>query len=442
MKSRLERFFDFESRGARWRDEAIGGATTFLTMSYIIFVQPALLAQAGMDFGAVMTATCLSAAFATVIMAVWANYPIVLAPGMGENFYFVFGVVLATGMIWTEAMAAVFYAGIIFVLLSFSRVRKIILDAIPDVLKTAIGIGIGLFIALMGFQNAGLVVKNPGGLIQLGDLSQAPVLLSIGGLLLTAMFLARRIPGAIFWGILATAIGGVLLRVVHLDGFVSLPPSLGPTFARLDWTPTIDTAFLTAVFVFLFLDLFDTTGTLAGLGKRAGYFKEGRLPRAQRAFAADALGTVGGAVLGTSTVTAYIESAAGIVAGAKTGVAALVAAALFLLSMFFAPLVRAIGSGVVTAEGVTLYPITAPALIIVGALMIQLVRDIRWDDPTESIPAFLVAIGMPITYSITDGLAFGFISYPLVKLASGRGREIHPALYIIAVLFIVRYLLT
>ena len=441
MKQALERYFNFAEHQARWRDEFIGGATSFLTMSYIIFVQPAILSQAGMDFGAVMTATCLAAAFATIIMAAWAKYPIVLAPGMGENFYFAFGVVLGTGVIWQEAMAAVFYAGVIFLILSMGRVREVIMHAIPDALKAAIGIGIGFFIALMGFVNAGLVVKNPGGLIQLGDLTQPPVLLAVFGLLLTAVLMARHIRGAIFFGILVTALAGMAINIVHFDGIMSLPPSLAPTFGQLNWTPTLNAGFLTAVFMFLFLDIFDTTGTLAGLGKRAGFFKQGRLPRARRAFAADALGTVGGAMMGTSTVTSFIESAAGIMAGARTGVAALVAAVLFLLAMFFAPLVRAIGAGVVMPSGSILYPITAPALIVVGALMMQLVREINWDEPTDAIPAFLVAVGMPLTYSITDGLAFGFISYPLVKLAAGRGRDVHPALFVIALLFVARYFL-
>ncbi|MEW5701828.1 MAG: NCS2 family permease [Candidatus Zixiibacteriota bacterium] len=439
MKSAMERYFEFAPRGARWRDELAGGVTAFLTMAYIIFLQPALLVQAGMDFGAVLAATCISAALATVIMGVWANYPIALAPGMGENFFFVFGVVIATGMAWQEALSAVFYAGVIFVVLSFGPIRRAVLDAIPDVLKAATGVGVGIFIAFIGFADAGIVKNNPGGLVQLGDLSHPATLLALAGLTVTGILMVRRVPAAVFWGLLLTAIGGMIAGFVKLDGIVAAPPSLAPTLGKLDWTPTLDSAFLSALFVFLFMAVFDATGTLAALGKRAGYFVNGKLPRASRAFAADALGGVGGAVLGTSTVTAYIESASGIMAGAKTGVAALVTAALFLMSLFFAPLVKAVAGGVPIAGGGILRPITAPALIVVGALMVQMAREIPWDDLTEALPAFLIAIGIPLTFSISDGLTFGFVSYPIVKVAAGRRADVHPAMYAVAALFILRY---
>ena len=440
MRRSLERFFGFPDRGARWRDEFAGGLTTFLTMAYIILIQPAILSQAGMDFGAVMAATCVSAALATAIMGVWANYPIALAPGMGENFFFVFGAVIATGMAWPDALSAVFYASVIFVVLSIGPVRRVVLEAIPDVMKSATGIGVGIFIAFMGFANAGIVKNNPAGLVQLGDLSSPAVLLALAGVAVTAILIARRIPGAVFWGMLLTALGGLVLGLVHLDGVMAAPPSLAPTLGKLTWTPRISAPFLSAVFVFLFMAVVDATGTLAALGKRAGYIVGGKFPRVSRAFAADALGGVGGAVLGTSTVTAYIESATGIMAGAKTGVAALVTAALFLLSLFFSPLVKAIAGGVAVRGGV-LHPITAPALIIVGALMAQLAREIPWDDLTEAIPAFLVSVGIPLTFSISDGLTLGFVSYPLIKVATGRGRQVHPAMYVLAALAILRYII-
>jgi len=441
MKQAIERFFDFAPRGARWRDELIGGVTTFLTMAYIIFLQPALLTQAGMDFGAVMAATCISAALATLIMGLWANYPIALAPGMGENFFFVFGVVIATGMAWPEALAAVFYASVIFVILSIGPIRKAVLDAIPDVLKSATGIGVGIFIAFMGFADAGIVKNNPGGLVQLGDLSHPATLVALAGLAITVILMVRQIPGAVFWGMVLTAVGGMAAGLVHLDGIIAAPPSLAPTLGKLDWTPRLSSAFLSALFVFLFMAVFDATGTLAALGKRAGYFVGGKFPRVSRAFAADALGGVGGAVLGTSTVTAYIESATGIMAGAKTGMAALVTAALFLLSLFFLPLVKAVAGGVPLDGGGVLRPITAPALVVVGALMVQLAREVRWDDLTEAIPAFLVAVGIPLTFSISDGLAFGFIAYPIVKVAAGRRADVHPAMYLVAALFVLRYMI-
>jgi AGZA family xanthine/uracil permease-like MFS transporter len=360
---------------------------------------------------------------------------------MGENFFFVFGVVLATGMMWQEAMAAVFYAGLIFIVLSLGPIRKAVLDAIPDSLKAATGIGVGIFIAFIGLADAGIIRNNPGAIVQLGDLGQPPVLLALGGLLVTVVLLARGIKGAIFWGILLTAAGGIATGQIHLQGIVSTPPSMSPTFGKLDWTPSLSTHFFTALFVFLFMAVFDATGTLAAVGKRAGYIKNGEFPRVTRAFAADAVGGTAGAVFGTTTVTAYIESASGIMAGAKTGVAALVVALLFLLALFFSPLVRAIAGGVPIEGGAILKPVTAPALIVVGALMAQLAKEIKWDDITEALPAFLLAIGIPLTYSISDGLAFGFVSYPLVKVAAGRRREVHPALYVLALLVIVRYAL-
>jgi AGZA family xanthine/uracil permease-like MFS transporter len=392
-----------------------------------------------MDFGSVMVATCLSAAFATMIMALAANYPIALAPGMGENFFFVFGVVLASGLPWQDALSAAFYAGIVFVILSLLRARESILNAIPESLKAATGIGIGFFIALIGLVNAGIVVRGNGAIVALGDLTQPPALLTLGGLFLTAVLMVRRIHGAVFWGIAATGLVAWIVGLVHVDGIISTPPSIAPTFGKLTWLPHLSADFIAAVFVFLFMDILDTVGTLAAVGKQGGFFVNGKLPRANRAFLADSLGTVFGAVAGTSTVTSYIESSAGIAAGARTGIAAIIVAIGFGVSLFFSPLVRAIGGGIAVDGGAILYPITAPALIVVGILMARLARDIPWEDVTESLPAFLIIIGIPLTMSPADGLSLGFIFYPLVKVATGRYRDVHPAMFVLALAAIVRY---
>jgi AGZA family xanthine/uracil permease-like MFS transporter len=439
LLDRVERWFEFGERQATWRGEIIGGATTFLTMAYIVFVQPAVLAQAGMDFGAVMVATCLSAAIATLIMALAANYPIALASGMGENFFFVYGVVLATGMAWTDAMSAVFYAGILFVILSLVRARETILTGIPDSLKTATAVGIGILIAFFGLTNAGVIVKGSGALVKLGDPAQPSVLLALGGLLVTIVMTVWQVRGAIFWGILLTASAAALAGLIHIEGVVAAPPSLSPTFARLSWTPLLSADYVAAVFVFLFMEVLDTIGTLSAVGKQGGFFVQGKLPRANRAFLADSLGIVSGAVLGTTTVAAYVESSAGIAAGARTGASNLVVVACFLLSLLFYPLVKAVGGGMPAPGGGVLNPITAPALILVGVMMTRLVGRIPWDDLTDAIPAFLIIVGIPLTFSISDGLALGFSFYPVVKLAAGRHREVHPVMYILAAASIARY---
>lgn len=439
MLERLSRRFEFESRQATWRGELTGGATTFLTLAYIIFVQPGILQQAGMDFGAVMVATCISAALATIIMGVAANYPIALAPGMGENFFFVFGVVMASGLSWMDALSAAFYAGVAFFIISLLRARESILNAIPDSLKTATGIGIGLFIALIGLVNGGIVVKGNGAVVALGDLTHPAALLTLGGLFLTAVLMVRDVRGAVFWGIAATGIAAWITGLVHVEGVVSTPPSIAPTFGKLTWLPDLSADFIAAVFVFLFMDILDTVGTLAAVGKQGGYFIGGKLPRANRAFLADSFGTVFGAVAGTSTVTSYIESSAGIAAGARTGIAAIIVAVCFGVSLFFSPLVRAFGGGIVAESGVLLYPITAPALIVVGVLMARLARDIPWEDVTESLPAFLIIVGIPLTMSPADGLSLGFIFYPFIKLATGRIRDVHPMMFVLALAAIVRY---
>jgi AGZA family xanthine/uracil permease-like MFS transporter len=436
----ISRYFKFQELGTNYKTEIIAGFTTFMAMAYIIFVQPAVLQVAGMDFDAVFVATCLASFIATMIMGLYAKYPIALAPGMGENFFFVYTVVLTMGLTWQAALGAVLISGIVFVVLTFLRIREMIINAIPESLKHGIAGGIGLFVAFIGFVQAGIVIKSPGGIVALGNVLSPPVILSIIGLLIIAILFALRVKGAILIGMIATAIIGIPMGIVKFQGFASLPPSIAPTFFKLDLLGTFKMGGITVILIFLFMDMFDTIGTLVGVGSATGFIKDGKLPRANRALLADATGTVFGAVLGTSTVTSYIESTAGVSSGGRTGFSSIVTSLLFLVSLFFAPLIRMIGGGFEVAENIFLYPITAPALIIVGAMMMRSVTKINWKDPSDYIPAFLILIGMPLTYSIADGLAFGFISYPIVKLVSGKWREPSILCYILAILFILRYI--
>jgi adenine/guanine/hypoxanthine permease len=420
------------------RTELAAGVTTFVTMAYIIFVQPAVLGAAGMDAGAVLTATCLSTAFATGLMAVLANYPIAVAPGMGHNFFFAYSVVVGMHVPWRVALGGVAIAGLAFVLTAGVGLRERLITAIPPSIKHAIAAGIGLLIATIGLQWAGLIVASPGTLVGLGDMHSRPVLLAVGGLALTAALMARRIPGALLWGMLAITVVGFPMGIVQYHGFVSRPPSLSPTFLQFDIAGALTPRMIEVVVIFFFLALFDSVGTLVGVAGQAGLMRGGTLPRAREALLADAVGTVAGAALGTSTVTAYIESGAGVAAGGRTGLASVVTAALFLLSLFIYPLVQTIGGGYLVA-GATRYPVIAPPLILVGTLMIGGVRHVEWDDPTEAIPAFLTVVIMPLAASITEGVSFGLVAYALLKLASGRAREVHPLVFIFAALFLGRY---
>ncbi|RJP71715.1 MAG: NCS2 family permease [Candidatus Abyssobacteria bacterium SURF_17] len=434
--------FDLQSRGSNVRTEIIAGASTFMTMSYIIFVQPAVLSICGMDHGAVLVATCIASAVATFCMGILANYPIALAPAMGHNFFFVFTVCQLMGYSWQVALGANFISGALFIFLSLFSFRARLVDAIPQSLKSAIAVGIGLLIALVGMEWAGLVVAHPATLVKLGDLHSAPVLLSLFGVLLISMLFALRIRGAILIGILVTAFGGWVLNLIRYEGIISAPPSIAPTLLKLDIPGVFGSGsiadVLVVIFVFFFLDLFDTIGTLVGISERAGFMVHGKLPRAERALLSDAIGTVTGTILGTSTVTSYIESAAGVSEGGRTGLANMVTSLLFIFALFFYPLARMVG-GEVQYGDLHLYPVIAPPLIIVGSMMMTSVKPIQWEDYTESVPAFLTMIMMPLTFSITDGISFGFISYSLIKLLTGRGKEVNPFVYIFAALFIVRY---
>jgi AGZA family xanthine/uracil permease-like MFS transporter len=434
----LESRFHLAASGTTLQVEVLAGLTTFLTMAYIIFVQPAVLGAAGMDLGAVFVATCLATAFATALMAFLANYPIAVAPAMGHNFFFAYTVVLGMKVPWPIALGAVALAGTIFIVTAGVGLREHLITAIPSSIKHAIAAGIGLLIAAIGLQWAGLIVGAPGTLVALGDLHTRPAVVALAGLALTAALTARRVPGALLWGILASTVIGASLGIVQFEGVFSAPPSIRPTLLRLDIAGALSPGMIAVVLVFFLLALFDSVGTLVGVGQQAGLMRNGTLPRARQALLADAIGTVGGAALGTSTVTAYIESGAGVAAGGRTGLAALVTAALFVFSLFFSPLVRMIGGGYAVGS-TTLYPVIAAPLILVGTMMVGGLRQVPWEDPTEAVPAFLTLIVMPLSVSITEGVAFGVISHVGLKTVSGRAREVHPLLYFFAALFIARY---
>ena len=435
----LDNYFRIADQKSDIARETLAGLVTFLTASYIIFVQPAVLSQAGMDFGAVMTATCVSAAIGCFIMGLWANYPIALAPGMGINFYFTFTVVLGQKISWETALGAVFISGLALIFLTVIKFRQVIIDSIPANLKIGIAVGIGLFITFIGFVQGGLVEDNPGALVQMGHLGSKPALFTILGIVIIAALIHRKIKGAILVGILALSLLGIPFGIVEFSGIVSLPPDITPTLFKLDIFGALDLGILTIASVFLFVDLFDTAGTLVGIGHMGGFLKDGKLPRATRAMMPDSVATALGALAGTSTVTCYIESAAGIAEGGRTGLASVVTGLLFLLALFFSPVIRAIGGGFEMDDGRVLYPITAPVLIIVGCMMMAAIEKIDWRQWDEALPAFLILIGMPFTYSIADGMALGFLSYPVIKILAGKTRDIHWCMYLIAVLFALRY---
>lgn len=428
----LDQYFKLTENGTSVRTEIIAGVTTFLTLAYIMFVNPSILAETGMDHGAVFVATCLAAAVGTMIMGVVANYPVAVAPGMGLNAYFAFGVVLGMGHSWQVGLGAVFLSGIIFVILSILPVREWIINAIPESMKRAISAGIGLFLAIIALKNAGWVVDHPATLVTLGDVGAPPALLSAAGFILIAVLFARKIPGAIIIAILLVTGAGIALGVTPSGGIMSMPPSLAPTFMQMDIVGALNIGLISIIFAFLFVDLFDTAGTLVGLAHRGNLLDaNGKLPRLRRALLADSSATVVGAVLGTSTTTSYIESASGINAGGRTGLTAVVIALLFLISLFLSPL----------AATIPAYA-TAPALLFVACVMTRGLSEIDWDDVTEVVPAVITAISMPLTFSIATGLGLGFISYAAIKLFSGRTSEVPIAVYVIAAAFILKFSLT
>jgi AGZA family xanthine/uracil permease-like MFS transporter len=425
----LESWFKLSEHGTTVRKEVLAGFTTFLTMAYITFVNPAILSDAGMDFGAVFVATCLAAALGTAIMGLAANYPIALAPGMGLNAYFTYAVVLGMGFTWQVALGAVFISGVIFLVLSILPVREWIVNAIPKTLKLAISAGIGLFLGIIALKNAGIVVDHPATLVTIGDLLAPGAMLALAGFFVMVALDQRKVPGAVLIGILLVTAAGILLGVADFKGIAALPPDPSPTFAQLDLDGAFKIGLVTIIFAFLFVDFFDTAGTLVGIAHRAGLLDErGRLPRLKRALIADSTATIAGSVFGTSTTTSYIESASGIKAGGRTGLTAVVVALLFLLTLFFSPL----------AQSVPAFA-TAPALLFVATLMARGLTEVNWDEPTDYAPAVVTALSMPLTFSIADGIGLGFITYTVVKVLSGKIGEVSPAVALVTALFVAKY---
>jgi adenine/guanine/hypoxanthine permease len=425
----LERLFKLSENNTTIRTELAAGLTTFLTMAYIIFVNPQILSEAGVPFSGALFATCLSAAVGSLMMGLLANYPFALAPGMGLNAYFTYTVVKTMGYDWRVALGAVFISGVAFLILTLARVRAMIVDAIPMTMKTSVAAGIGLFIAFIGLKNAGVIAASPATFVTLGHVTSKPTLLALGGLIVTAALIARGYKTAIIIGVFLVTAVAILLNLSKLPTGALQTPDLSSTFMKLDVVGALRLGAFDVIFIFLFVDLFDTIGSLMGLGRQSGYLTpDGKMPRVNRALFADAIATIAGSIFGSSTVVTYIESATGVSEGGRTGLTAVTVAALFVLAMFFAPVAGAIP------------PIaTAPALVIVGALMIGAVTSIKWEDMTEAIPAFLTMLAMPLTFSIANGLALGFILYPLLKVLTGRWREASPLVYALAVLFVLRY---
>ena len=425
----LENMFKLSQNGTSVRTEVLAGFTTFLTMAYISIVNPLILADAGMDFGAVFVATCLAAAFGTFIMGFWANYPIALAPGMGLNAYFTYTVVKTMGFTWQVGLGAVFLSGLIFLVISILPIREQIINAIPRSLKMAISAGIGFFLGIIALKNAGIVVDHPATLVTIGDMKTWPVILAALGFVVMVALDRRSVPGAIIIGILLVTIVASLLGISEFKGIMDLPPDPSPVFLQLDIAGAFQVGLISIVFAFLFVDLFDTAGTLVGVAHRAGLLdKDGKLPRLNRALIADSAATSVGAALGTSTTTSYIESAAGIKAGGRTGLTAVVVGILFLLTLFFAPL----------AQSVPAFA-TAPALLFVACMMARGLTEVDWEDVTEYAPAVVTALAMPLTFSIAHGIGFGLITYAAIKLLAGRVGDIHIGVAILAVLFLIKF---
>jgi len=427
----MERLFRLAENGTTPRAEVVAGLTTFLTMAYIVVINPQIMAAAGIDAGAAFVATCLAAAIGCALMALLANYPIALAPGMGLNAYFAFAVVGGMGIPWQVALGAVFLSGILFFLVSLAGFREWLINGIPLSLKLGIAAGIGLFLGLIGLKNLGLVVDHPATLVAMGNVASTPVLLGSAGFVLIAGLVARRVPGAIVLGILATALAGIPFGLTRFDSLVSAPPSLAPTFLQMDLAGALSLGVAGVVFTFFMVDLLDNAGTLIATTHRAGLMRpDGSVPRLGRALMADSGGAMIGAALGTSTTVSYIESAAGVQAGGRTGLTALTVGVLFLLALFLAPVATAIPAFA-----------TAPALVFVACLMAQSLRDLNWDDTTEYLPAILGAMAMPFTFSIATGIGIGFIAYALIKLVAGRAGEVHGAVWLIAALSAAKFAL-
>ena len=433
----LERLFHVRAAGSTPGREALGGLTTFLTMAYILVVNPTFLTAAGIPLEGAVLATAVSAALATFVMAFAANYPIALAPGMGLNAFFAFGICVGAGVPWRTALGLVFWAGVLFLLLTVTGLRAVVVRAVPPVLKLAGAVGIGLFIAFIGLQQGGIVRADENTMVAMGDLTSPAALLTLFGLALSLLLVAAGVRTAIFWGLAGTFVAALAVGALRLPDAVVAVPSLAFPGFEIDLLGALRLEYLPLVLVLLFFALFDTLGTLMGLAHEAGLLRDGELPRIERALAADATGMVAGALLGTSPVTSYIESGTGIAVGARTGLASLVTGLLLLLSVVLAPLAAVVGQG----TGGGLNPVTAPALVMVGILMVRAVSEIDWADPTEAAPAFFTAALMPLTFNISHGLAAGVVVYALVKSGARRWREVHWLMYVLAGLFVLRYAL-
>ncbi|TCB81618.1 NCS2 family permease [Acinetobacter sp. ANC 4173] len=424
----LERLFKLSENKTTFRTEVLAGVTTFLTMCYIIIVNPMILSETGMDHGAVFVATCLAAAIGCLVMGIIANYPIALAPGMGLNAYFTYSVCMGMGVPWQTALAAVFVSGLVFIAISMFKIREAIVNAIPMSLKFAIGGGIGLFLALIALKNSGIIVDNPATLVGLGDLKQPTVLLTLFGFLMIVVLHQFKVRGAIIISILVLTAISTMMGLSEFKGVVGEIPSIAPTFLQMDFEGLFTASLVGVIFVFFLVDLFDSTGTLVGVAHRAGLLQDGKLPRLKKALFADSTAIVAGAALGTSSTTPYIESSAGVAAGGRTGLTAVVVGILFILCLFLAPLAQSVPGFA-----------TAPALLFVGVLMIQGITHIEWDDITEAVPAFLTIVFMPFSYSIADGIAMGFISYALIKLCTGKASTVPYMVWIVAVLWAIKF---
>jgi AGZA family xanthine/uracil permease-like MFS transporter len=424
----IERYFRLKENQTTVRAEFLGGVTTFITMAYIVVVNPQILSKAGMPVEGVVFATCISAAVATLVMGLYANYPIALAPGMSLNAYFTYSVCLGMHVPWQTALGVIFFSGVFFLILTVSRVREKIVNGIPACLKHSTAGGIGMFVAFVGLRNANLVVANPATFVSLGSFGNHEAQLACVGLAIILILMTRKITGAILIGVVATTLLGIFRGMAAWPAHILSLPHPSATWLKLDLRGALHLGLLEIVFVFLFVDLFDNVGTLLGVCEQGGFVKDGKIPRVGRALVSDAIGTVFGALTGTSTVTSYIESAAGVAAGARTGLSNVFVAALFLLAVFFTPLATAIPGYA-----------TAPALIVVGALMTESIGRVAWSDFTEAIPAFVTLLATPLTFSIATGLSLGLISYTLVKVAAGRFREVSPVIWILTLLFIFRF---
>lgn len=426
----LKKLFGFDEKITTVRTEVMAGVTTFLAMAYILAVNPSILSETGMDKGALFTTTALIAGFATILMGVYAKLPFALAPGMGLNAFFAYSICSIMGYSWQFALTAVFIEGLIFILLTVTNLREKIVDIIPDTLKNAISVGIGLYIAFIGLQSCGIIINNDLTLVSLSPLSSPSPMLAIIGVIFTSILLVKKVQGALLWGILVTTIVGIPMGVTQMTGVMSVPPSIEPIALKFEWNRIFTPDMFVVVFTLLFVDLFDTIGTLIGVATKAGMVRNGKIPRLRQAFEVDALATTVGAMMGTSTVTTFVESAAGVNEGGRTGLTAFVSGLCFLLSLFFAPFFLAIPSSA-----------TAPALILVGLMMMSSVVKVNFNDYSEAIPAFICIIFMPLSYSISDGIVMGLLSYILVNLFSGKYKKVSVGMYVLGAFFLLRFLL-